>query len=534
MKRQSLHLTILVSVLLVLAAAVTWYQHAIMGLPWQPEETTQIWTIDANVTYESAGRPVRVALNIPSFRHGYAEISERFISDNYGLMMQEDDSNRQAVWSIRRPKGDQTLYYRTIVRREDMPPEEPPKNPAYAGRAVFENDIEKLAAESLIGPIRSRSADVETFVSETIKRLGALNDNNAQVLLRGDTTIQNKAELVVKLLSLAHIPTEIFHVLPLTSSPDVVPLVWLRTHNGKKWLYFDPATGNASYPRNSLPWWWGDKPVYDIQGAKNPHIKFSVTGHAIDQLELAKITGMMSDSLAGKLSLYSLPVQTQHVYAVLLAVPLGVIVILFLRAFVGIKTFGTFTPILIALAFRETQLMWGIILFVVVTACGLLIRTYLENLRLLLIPRLGIVLTCVIFIMLLISEISHQLGFERGLSIALFPMVILTGVIERMSIMWEERGATDAIKTGGGSLLAASLAYLVMNHERVVYVVFTFPFLLFGLIALMVALGRYSGYRLSELKRFKAFLREDISEEKPATGPTQSDASKDDSPRSGS
>ena len=507
MKRQSLHITILVAVLLILAAVLTWYQHAIMGLPWQPEESTRIWTIDANITYESAGRPVKVALNIPTFRHGYTDISQRFISDNYGLMMQEDNRNLQAVWSIRRPKGDQTLYYRTIVRAADMEPEEAPKGPNYADRAVFDNELEKLAAESLIGPIRSRSADVETFVSETIKRLSVKSDNNAQVLLHGDNSNINKARVVVKLLSLAHIPTEIFHVVPLADGTEVAPLVWLRTHNGKKWLYFDPSTGDARYPHDSIPWWWGDQPAYEIQGGKNPHLSFSVNSHAIDQLELAKIAGATSDSFMAKISLYNLPVQTQHVYSVLLAVPLGVIVILFLRAFVGIKTFGTFTPILIALAFRETQLMWGIILFVLVTAVGLLIRTYLENLRLLLIPRLGVVLTCVIFVMLLISEVSHQLGFERGLSIALFPMVILTGVIERMSIMWEERGAADAIKTGAGSLLAASLGYLVMNHERVVYVVFTFPFLLFGLIALMILLGRYSGYRLSELKRFKAFVR---------------------------
>jgi len=509
MKRQSLHLTILVAVLLLIATVMTWYQHAIMGLPWQPEENTRIWTIDANITYESAGRPVKVAFNIPTFHHGYTNISERFISDNYGLMMQEDDRNRQAVWSLRRPKGEQTLYYRTLIRADDMAPEEAPRAPNYTDRAVFENDLEKLAAESLIGPIRSRSADVETFVSETIKRLNVLNDNNAQVVLKGDSSIINKARVVVKLLSLAHIHTEIFHVLPLVDGADIVPLVWLRTHNGKKWLYFDPSTGNAGYPHDSIPWWWGDQSAYDIQGAKNPHLTFSVNSHSIDQLELSRVAGMTSNSFMSKISLYNLPVQTQHVYSVLLAVPLGVLVILFLRAFVGIKTFGTFTPILIALAFRETQLMWGIILFVFVTAIGLLIRTYLENLRLLLIPRLGVVLTCVIFIMLLISEASHQFGFERGLSIALFPMVILTGVIERMSIMWEERGAVDAIKTGAGSLFAASLAYLVMNHERVVYVVFTFPFLLFALIALMVILGRYSGYRLSELKRFKAFVQED-------------------------
>jgi len=75
-----------------------------------------------------------------------------------------------------------------------------------------------------------------------------------------------------------------------------------------------------------------------------------------------------------------------------------------------------------------------------------------------------------------------------------------------------------------------------MNHERVVYVVFTFPFLLFGLVALMVILGRYSGYRLSEPKRFKAFLRDDDvgKNEQPPQEPPKNEPTPTDSPRSGS
>ena len=35
-------------------------------------------------------------------------------------------------------------------------------------------------------------------------------------------------------------------------------------------------------------------------------------------------------------------------------------------------------------------------------------------------------------------------GNTSGLSVALFPMVIIAMTIERMSVVWEERGATDA------------------------------------------------------------------------------------------
>jgi hypothetical protein len=174
-----------------------------------------------------------------------------------------------------------------------------------------------------------------------------------------------------------------------------------------------------------------------------------------------------------------------------------------LRNIVGIKTFGTFMPVLIAMAFRETELLWGILLFALVVSAGLTIRFYLDNLKLLLVPRLAAVLITVILIMLLISIVSHKLGLQHGLSVALFPMVILTMTIERMTIVWEERGAEEALKQGIGSLLVAVLAYLVMNIESIQYMLFMFPELLLVLLAIVLLLGRYSGYRLLELHRFK-------------------------------
>ena len=53
----------------------------------------------------------------------------------------------------------------------------------------------------------------------------------------------------------------------------------------------------------------------------------------------------------------------QAIYQVLVLIPLGGLLVVVLRNVIGFPTFGTFMPILIALAFRETQLLWGIVLF---------------------------------------------------------------------------------------------------------------------------------------------------------------------------
>jgi len=123
--------------------------------------------------------------------------------------------------------------------------------------------------------------------------------------------------------------------------------------------------------------------------------------------------------------------------------------------------------------------------------------------------RLSVVLTFVVVLIAAISLFSHKLGLERGLSVALFPMVILTMTIERLSITWEERGGGHAMKVAIGTLFAASLAHLIMTVPELVYFVFTFPAILLILVGFMLAMGRYRGYRLTELVRFKAFVKAD-------------------------
>ena len=80
--------------------------------------------------------------------------------------------------------------------------------------------------------------------------------------------------------------------------------------------------------------------------------------------------------------------------------------------------------------------------------------------------------------------------------------------IERMSVVWEESGPTDAFKEGLGSLLVATLGFLVMNNNYLQYLIFIFPELLLIVFAVFLLMGRYTGYRLNELLRFRDLIKE--------------------------
>jgi hypothetical protein len=84
-------------------------------------------------------------------------------------------------------------------------------------------------------------------------------------------------------------------------------------------------------------------------------------------------------------------------------------------------------------------------------------------------------------------------------------MIILAWTIERMSITWEEEGPREVLIQGGGSLLVAGLAFLVMDQSITRHLAFNFPELHLCVLAVILMLGRYTGYRLMELRRFSVF-----------------------------
>jgi hypothetical protein len=72
-----------------------------------------------------------------------------------------------------------------------------------------------------------------------------------------------------------------------------------------------------------------------------------------------------------------------------------------------------------------------------------------------------------------------------------------------MSVVWEERGSKEAIQQGLGSLVVAAACYAIMDLDFVKHLVFVFPEILLLVLAATFLIGRYTGYRLMELYRFR-------------------------------
>ncbi|MEM6403216.1 MAG: 7TM domain-containing protein, partial [Cyanobacteria bacterium P01_D01_bin.116] len=108
----------------------------------------------------------------------------------------------------------------------------------------------------------------------------------------------------------------------------------------------------------------------------------------------------------------------------------------------------------------------------------------------------------------ILAIILQRFSINLGLSISLFPIVILSMLIERAALSWEESGAKETIVAGLGTVFIAVIGYLCVINPYVQHLAFNFPELLLLVLGINILVGRYNGYKLTEYFRFKSMQKQ--------------------------
>lgn len=489
---------------------IVWYKVGVLGIPFLPHENRSVYTVGAEISFEGQKKAVLVSMALPEPQEGIQILSKDVASSGFGYAEAQTENGKRAEWSKRRVVGPQILYYslEVLIEPGEHNPKAPPKSFIPANETLSDlPDTLRNTAKNLLDDVRSRSADTHSFAAQLIRDFSAKEPSQAVKILLAQGGL-SKLEILSRLLQYRKIVVRKIHGLYLEGARrNIVLTPMLEVYDGNKWQLYDINKGKVTRKKNFFIWQQSGDSLLDVTGAKNSNITFSLNERQVPVQYLLDKKELVERAAVLDFSLFSLPVAEQNAYRHILLVPFGALVVVLLRILVGIRTSGTFMPILIALAFMETTLVAGLIMFVLIVGIGLIIRSYLSSLNLLLVARISAVMIVVILIMSFMSILSFKLGIKEVLTITFFPMIILAWTIERMSILWEEEGAREVFIQGSGSLIVAVFAYFAMSHPFVSHIAFTFPEFLLVVLALIILLGRYSGYRLSELIRFRSMVQ---------------------------
>lgn len=516
LSKNSTILTAVVTTLTAIALGVIIYKVAVLKLPVKPGEERKEILLEARISYEAEDEPVTVKLSLPKHLEDQVSLAES-ASVGYGFRHNRGFQFWNAQWAARWKTGHERLYYRLkltaldalkktypLIEEEEIPEIIPP---------TYGKTIDSLltdAAATLIARYGEQSADLRGLVDEMVRDSLSTTSSQELVILKRHYQHHHEEDWHIhffkELLAFESIPTRIG--VGLIFNPDaniqeahqVRVIEYLdnntwRTVNLYSSLYSDAPESLLVWKRN------GDK-VVSVKGGHEAKVKFMMEIERNPAVEGFENHSFWFSTLA------SLPLTERGVFSYITLIPLGIVIVIFFRNIIGVSSLGTFMPVLLALAFLEMKAVAGVMAFLSILGIGLLFRTQLTHLHLLIIPRVGACVIIVTILMILASVMSYQFGFSEGLRITVFPMIVLAWTIERMSILWEEEGAKIALRQIGGSVIISVVAYWTMRQELVKYWLFYFPEILLILLSITLMIGRYFGYRFLELFRFNTLAKE--------------------------
>lgn len=502
--RKVLSLFLVLSV--IFAGLATYYKIVYWGFSFHPKTQSDVWTVDAHISFKPTGEPIEVSLSMPSIGNEYKILSEDVIAPDYKIS--NDAEHRRLIMSSSAQSVKQNLYYRIMIYdNKDASGKIHSKAPAKVQMPHFDDELQKGLVEEIWALAEQREGETKTQ-----RLIRFLNEQplapEVDAFLPVQKTPMILAEKIIFLLQAKKIPARVVRGIQLSEKRHAADAdLMIETYEGSKWRVYDITSGEVGLPKSFIIFQRGGVSLLDVSGGSNSKIKFSVTKSAISSFKMAGRRAKYEGSKIFNYTIYNLPSLEQNTLKWLMIFPLGILLIVLMRNVVGIQTMGTFTPMLISMSLIKTGFVPGLVCFGLIIGLGLLIRTMLTRLNLLLVPRISSVVICVILIMQVLTIFGYQYNFSIASSAVFFPIIITAWIIERASITWEEEGAKNAVKQIFNSLFVAIFTYCVISNGYIRHIMFAFNEWNLVILFTVMLLGTYTGYRLTELKRFAPLIK---------------------------
>jgi hypothetical protein len=320
-----------------------------------------------------------------------------------------------------------------------------------------------------------------------------------------------KSRLLIALLRNRGIPARLVTGLALTKGHEQIAHHWVEAWIHDRWQAMCPFYHHLGrVPATYLVFGFGDLSLAHGRHLRDLDYAFLVEHKAPEDVAAGADPSPLRRFLKA-MSFHGLPPPEQRLVEFLLLLPLAALVVCVYRNVIGLQSFGTFAPALLGLAFRDLHSLPGMLVFVSILLVGWIMRRVLDHYHLLQVPRRAFLLSLVVIVLIVvIVAANHQSPPVAATQyVSLFPMVILTGMIERFWTLETEDSPASSFKTLVGTMLIAASIGLFLSMHAVVNHMFRFPETLGLIMAGQLLLGRYTGYKLSELLRFRDFLRGD-------------------------
>ncbi|MBN1210838.1 MAG: transglutaminase [Myxococcaceae bacterium] len=468
--------------------------------------------------FDGHGEDVRVRTFLPA-TDAHQQISQEE-NQATGLHFNQrlEGLNRVATWAgADVPDGTRLRYSFTVLpsRLQFQLPAQLPVPESYpASVSPFlrpEKEIQVDAPE--LTATLARIGGDRGSVQERLRRIYALTSElkprpfkgttDALTALRlGEASCNGKSRLFVGLARAAGIPARLVGGLILEPGAKKTSHQWVEAYVAGHWVPFCPTNGHfAELPERYLTLYYGDEALFRHSSDINFNYRFEVASQLVPSPK-----AKASFKIFNVWALFERMGLSFSLLRTLLMLPVGALIVVLFRNVIGLPTFGTFLPALIAAGAGETGALWGFVGVLLVVVVVSLVRWGIQRLELLHSPTLAILLTVVTLALLGTSLLAERFGLMALAHVTFFPIAVLAITAERFYLSFTEQGTKTAMKELGGTLLVMLACFLVMNSLALQVLLIGFPEILLLVVAANIYLGRWVGVRLMEYRRFRRLL----------------------------
>jgi len=512
-------------VFMVVPLALVTYKLTVLNYKMSDLIPATSYHIEINMTVDGHGDDIEIKTYLPKSDTRQKITEETHVSSNFEFDVRSDSLNRLATWRAVAVNGKQTIRYSFAVQaqavRFQIPddlrvPKSYPENlniylQSEEGVPVDDPLINEAIDKVLPSrdlPILDMLTRIHRYLQDELKNKNFSGYTDALTAYKlGEASCNGKGRLFVAMARNLNMPARSVSGLIMQSGDKRVSHQWVEVYINGYWVPFDTINDHfAELPANFLTLYYGDKVLFHHSSNVNFKYMFSMSKKLVAKASLRE---NLDDSILNIANVYQAFEDvgvSQNLLKIILMIPIGALVTVIFRNVIGLETFGTFLPALIASAARDTGLLWGSVGFVMVIVLTALIRRSMDWLQLLHSPKMAILLTVVVMIILGATVVSTNLGLNQLAHLSLFPIAILAITAERFSIFEAEHGLLKAFKVTAATLVVVAAAYTVMESQFLQSMFLAFPELLFVLIALNLWLGRWIGMRVTEFFRFRKLI----------------------------
>ncbi len=511
--------------MVVLPIGVTFYKLYVLDYPLAGLIPAPSYAVDLTMQVDGHGDDILLHTYLPKTDSRQTVENEQNSPGVFTTEIKADPLNREVFWKAENVRGKQGVHYTYSVRARHVrytipagltiPDSYPAALAPYlaAEEGVQKDDPQIEAALRTIMPtekptILEAVTGIHRYLQDKLANRDFSGYTDALTALKlGEASCNGKSRLFVAMARKLNIPARLVGGLIMQQGSKRTTHQWVEVYINGHWVPFDTINDHfAEIPANFLTLYYNDLVMFKHTSNVNFQYFYKTTKQLEPQHDAQAALSKSALNITNLYAHFERIGISQNLLKILLMLPIGALVTVVFRNVIGLETFGTFLPALIAAAARDTGLLWGIIGFLGIVFSSALIRRGLDWLQLLHSPKMAIMLTTVVIVMMATTVGGVQLGLFELAHVTLFPIAILAITAERVSLMEVEQGAFKVARITLMTLIVIAACYAVMDSVFMQSLFLAFPELLLVVIALNLWLGKWIGIRVMEFARFHRLI----------------------------